>query len=330
MESLLSPDLKEQVAANAQKVWHHILSRISKFPTPTGLQTYSEKQTDIVITTYPKSGTTLVQYLAYQVLVQTGTIPEADFVEINEVAPWVDWWEQMGTPLPTSSPRLLKSHSPKSVFDDAGKHVQKHVVVIRNPLDFPSSYLDFVFDAFTDDFADKRTVNDNAVKRHVFDLVARVRLLDENIADKAKDSHSLKSGWFTHTYEWTQPKLFRNVLVLFYEDIVKDLTGTAKKIARFAGVEITEEQACKVAKQCSRDKMANDSRFECHSEAKVFMFQSGVRKSMGPRTSGFKAFKMSDEIRETVNQRFEKFFGVDDYVQFREKINQIQSDMYGR
>lgn len=170
--------------SNALAVLKHIFKRLSTWPRSNDLQSYQPEPTDFIVTTYPKAGTTLVQYLSYQVLVQTGTINERDFTEINEVSPWVDWHIQMRTPFPNEPPRILKSHSPKSIFDEHAKGeplVQNHIVVIRNPLDFPSSWLNFLAGPLTDDFddaGDSVDIDDPVVQYEMVYLFACHRLLE--------------------------------------------------------------------------------------------------------------------------------------------------------
>lgn len=348
MNSSEIPGRPSQAQPNALAILNHIFERMSTWPPSHDLQSYRPLSTDFIVTTYPKAGTTLVQYLSYQVLVQTGTIREREFTEINDVAPWIDWHIQMRTPLPTEQPRIFKSHSPKLVFDEHAKGkplVQKHIVVIRSPLDYPSSWLDFLVPPLTDDLAapdDLYGIDDPAVQYEMLCLFARHRLLqspldpshrkdDESCCEEiVKAAHSSQFGWFKHANSWISPEISPNILILFYEDVISNLELTAKRIADFIGITISDTQKTKVAYECSRKNMANDPRFECHSEARVFGYRYGVKKSMEERKYGFKAFNLPVELIHAINKRFQEMFGVNDYCQFMEMVNEKQRQQFNR
>ena len=88
---------------------------------------FGERDDDIYIVTYTKSGTTLMQMMVYQLT----TDGNMDFNHIYDVSPWTDNDAFLDLPpreLP--SPRIIKSHRVYKKIDKDTKG--KFIVVIRN------------------------------------------------------------------------------------------------------------------------------------------------------------------------------------------------------
>ena len=92
---------------------------------------FGEHEDDIYIVTFPKSGTTLMQMLLYQLT----TNGEVDFKHIYDVSPWIrnDSFKHRKPRLDFQSPRLIKSHDPYEYFDKTTKG--KFIFIIRNGMD---------------------------------------------------------------------------------------------------------------------------------------------------------------------------------------------------
>lgn len=334
---------REPAVRQALAALHQVFEKIRKWPNPTGLITYEARPTDIVVTTFPKAGTTLIQYLAYQVVVATGGAPKCDpngtdFQDLNDVAPWVDYLPQMSTSPCESSPRLFKSHSPYTVFLAAGCTTQKHIVVIRNPVDYPSSWLDFLFDDLSDS-----SVSNEVVREEVFHAYLRHGLLclplprNDNSRDvtsemKKKEVQPRRSylrapsrSWFSHAKSWIHDAPpFPATFVLFYEDIVEDLANTARRIATYIGRSLSDEQVTQIVSRCDREKMAADRRFHCISEARCFGIGS-VEKAKPLRNNGFKKFSFREEEMRELRSKMQQTFSVDTYDEFKANVIKEQN-----
>lgn len=330
----------EQVEQLADRTIKRVLLKPREFPKPAGLDSYDPRPTDVVVTTFPKSGTTLTQQLTYQVVVATGGAPADDpeglnFSDICEAAPYVDYGPDHGFHARDSSPRVFKSHSPPSMFKTS---IQKHVVVFRNIASYPASCLDFLYDALAGE-----PVSDNRVKEAAFHKFINVRLLGNPLGGKGgggfgfpyekdvtveQDDSKLPVGpWFLHAKAWVNA-LRPGVLVLFYEDIVKDMAGAAKKVAKFIGKDIDQAGIDHVLKRCDRDYMANDEKFMCKLEAECLGFYNTWKAKPATR-DGFKQFKIKDEDLDGVNKRFQQEFGVDDYQGFMDMVKQKAAQFEG-
>lgn len=322
----------------AQRVATRILTGPKRFPKAEGLAVYEPLPTDVIVTTYPKSGTTLTQQLAYQIVVAAGGASPSDpsgmdFDDICRVVPIVEFGPAHGFAPFDTTPRLFKSHFPANLFTTK---VQRHLVVIRDPAAFTASYLDFVFDVWAGE-----PVPDTRTREKIFHIFCRERVLraserymgfpyekeiDLNSVNSKRDSstHLPVPAWFLHAGSWLQA-LRNGVYIMFYEDIIADMHAAVLDIARFIGVQVSEQGIKQVIERCDREYMAKDDKFMCHLEAVCFNFGDS-RKAKSNSRDGFKQFKLDDEEREWLRKLFRQQFGVDSYSEFRQLVKDKQAE----
>ncbi len=193
---------------------------------------FGERDDDIYIVTFPKSGTTLMQMMLYQMT----TDGRMDFEHIYEVSPWIrnDVFRKKAPPnLP--SPRLIKSHDPYHKFDRNTKG--RFIFVIRNGMDaalslyhqnknYNNSQLDF------DDFF-RRTF----VKKH-------------------------SMNYFQFMKAWLRNKKNLPVLFVHFEDIVHNFDVEMQRVAEFCQIELTAEAAARTRERCRFEYMkAHEDKF---------------------------------------------------------------------
>ena len=120
-----------QMESAAAKLEHIILhTRMRKL-----MQEFGERDADIYIVTYPKSGTTLMQMLLYQLT----TDGNMDFGHIYEVSPWCRYSAYMKTGMSsTGQRRIIKSHDEYETMQGIKKG--KFIVVMRDFLDVIPSF----------------------------------------------------------------------------------------------------------------------------------------------------------------------------------------------
>lgn len=184
---------------------------------------FGERDDDIYIVTYPKSGTTLMQMMVYQ-LTTDGNI---DFNHIYDVSPWTD--NDVFRDIPPRdlpSPRIIKSHRPQKKFDKSTKG--RFIVVVRDGMDVAVSQYyqarnynnpDLEFNTFLDDFFVK------------------------------------EDNWFGFSKGWFQNKKKMNILYVRYEDILHDFESTLFKVAAFLQVEVNQADLPRITERCSFDFM---------------------------------------------------------------------------
>jgi len=330
---------REQAKDKAKILVDRVIDRPKKFPQPTGFDLYVPRDTDLVVSTFPKSGTTLTQQLTYQTVIATGGAGPTDpdgmtFDDICEVAPWVDFGPDHGFVDFDSNPRVFKSHATPTLFKD---NIQKHIVVIRNPEAYPASCLDFLFE----EWSGEKEVTETIVLEEVYHQFLAIRLLglgdgfgfpfdndDVNHKDEKKEGEEkLPVGpWFLHAKGWVEG-MRSNTLFLFYEDIVKDMGGSARKIAQFMGRELSEEGEKQVVERCDRGYMSMDPKFKCTLENKALGFGANAWKAKPKTRNGFKQFKPVPEEIEQLKLRFKQEFGVEDYDSFKEMVYNKQKEL---
>ena len=108
---------------------------LQNFTSDDGLniaQQFSARPGDIIISTFPKTGTTWVQ----QILHQLRTRGDTSFDEITEVVPWLEISPSVHIDLnkdQVENPRCFKSHQLLSALSHLEKDGAKFVYTIRNP-----------------------------------------------------------------------------------------------------------------------------------------------------------------------------------------------------
>lgn len=206
---------------------------------------YIFRKQDVIVTTYPKSGTTWMK----QIAVQIGYLGEGEYDHIDDVVPWPDnLVPQEGPELNdisglSDSPtglHVIKSHlEAEYVPYDTGV---KCICVIRDPKDTLVSVVHF----------------ENGFNKLLFDHTVPV---NEWIAAFQTDRF-IYQPWAELTDSWWTLRDRDNVLIMFYEDMKKDPETAVKQVAQFLEIELTRDQLSKVLEKSSFKYMkANDDKF---------------------------------------------------------------------
>lgn len=203
-----------------------IRRRMAGFATREGLRkgrNFQLRPTDVVISTYPKAGTTLMQQIVHGL--RTGG--DMDFGEITEVVPWLELAHDLGLDLnlaPRAEPRAFKTHLDWNSTPKGGRYIH----VVRDPADSLVSFFHFfsgwVFEA------------------------GSVSIEDFALEYVLQGSRS--GRYWNHLASWWPRRLDPDTLWLCFEDIVADLHAAAARVAAFLGfgpdhpnVEIATRQA---------------------------------------------------------------------------------------
>jgi hypothetical protein len=187
---------------------------------------YKPRPEDIFLVTYPKSGTTLMQMMLYQ-MTSDG---EMDFPHIYSISPWFEMDLRRGATkemetLP--SPRFFKSHL---VYEQLPPNAR------------------FIYVA--------RDVQDVAVSAyHHFILISgKNKHMEEFLNDFLQEKVSLGS-WFKHIESWWPRRNDPNVLFLHYEEVIADLAGTVREVARFCQIPLDEVDLPRIVERCGIEFM---------------------------------------------------------------------------
>ncbi|XP_063077232.1 sulfotransferase 2B1-like [Engraulis encrasicolus] len=213
---------------------------------PECLKYYEEftfRPDDILIVTYPKSGTTWMQEIVP--VIQS----EGDFTPIDTIPNWdrVPWLEEHRANIlnleQRPSPRIFATHFHYNMMPESYRKVKPRVLyVLRNPKDiFTSSYHYYGMASFL--------VNPGTV---------------DEFLEKFIDGKIMFGSWFDHVKGWIGAKESDNICSIFYEEMIRDLQGSVSKLASFLGKSLSQDIVAKIADRCvfksmKQNKMSNYS-----------------------------------------------------------------------
>tara|TARA_Y100000766_G_scaffold71653_1_gene60205 strand:- start:94 stop:969 length:876 start_codon:yes stop_codon:yes gene_type:complete len=164
---------------------------------------FGERKDDIYISTYPKSGTTLMQMILYH-LTSDGKM---NFKHIYDVSPWIRNASFIGQKPPDlNSPRIIKTHDSYKEFGKKTKG--RFIYVYRNGMDVAIS-----------NFYQQKNYNNSDLK-----------------LDKYLNSFFKQKKWFKHTREWMINKNKLSILYIKYEDLLNNKTKEIDRIISFLGI----------------------------------------------------------------------------------------------
>lgn len=206
------------------------------------------RRDDIIISTPPKSGTTLMQGIVHSLLWPDGEAP-GGFLALS---PWVDLRvapiEAVAADLAAQNHRrYLKTHSPADCLatdDDAS-----YLVVYRDGRDAIVSWANhrakFLAEAMDD-------LNAKAAADGLAPLDAHWNGGD---MDYLLDEWLVEASSVRHLASWWPRRDDANVCFVHYADLLADLEGQMRHIADFLGVDVPEALWPAVVDRCRIDEM---------------------------------------------------------------------------
>ncbi|XP_007084115.1 sulfotransferase 6B1-like [Panthera pardus] len=66
-------------------------------------------------------------------------------------------------------------------------------------------------------------------------------------------------SWFDHVLSWEEHKNDKNILIIFYEEMKKDLSKSIKKIINFLGINVSDSEINKITRKTSFSEMKNNA-----------------------------------------------------------------------
>lgn len=257
--------------------------------------------TDIVIATYPKSGTTWVQQIAHG-LRSSGNM---DFTEIMQVSPWLELAPRRpGADLTVAQkyePRLFKTH----LTTLHASHVPKYIHIVRDPKDTLISYYNY----WADIIIDPKLIS--------IEDFAETFFFDDAVGDLNDGEY--KASYWQHLISWRQWTK-TPILYLCFENMKEDLENSVLKIAEFLDIEPTQELIKIATKQSQFDFMrAHKEQFTEYPQWSNKPFEKVVTGNAGEHKT-----KISQKLSNEFDLKWEKAIsptiGLQSYTELQKLI----------
>ncbi|KAM6280648.1 amine sulfotransferase-like [Porphyrio hochstetteri] len=202
------------------------------------LEDFEIKDSDIFLTTYPKSGTVWTQNILSLIL-HEGHRNGTEDMETMDRIPWLEYNIKNRDYADLPLPRVFATHLPYYLVPrDLRNRRGRIIYVTRNPKDVMVSYYHFSkFMSTLEEIPD-------------FNL-----FMERFLAGKVLGSSWLDhvSGWYNHAEDF-------NILFLTYEEMKKDLRSAVLKICNFLGKKLSEEEVDSIVRQATFENMRKDPR----------------------------------------------------------------------
>lgn len=225
------------------------------------ISNFQTRAEDVFVVTYPKSGTTWMQEIIWQIYNNGETTSK----NIFERVPFLEFSTspilgEFADIAKVPSPRLIKSHLPYSIIPKGSSDGTKckYIYIARNPKDVAVSYFHFTVSL-------KSSGNGYNGPWEFFSKL----FIDGNVG---------WNKWSDHVLGWWKHKDDPNVLFLKYEDLKKDLPSQVRLTANFLNKPLSEDIINRIAEQCSFNGMTKDlSRYMVHvNESQTSILRKGV------------------------------------------------------
>ncbi|NWZ28255.1 ST2B1 Sulfotransferase, partial [Asarcornis scutulata] len=230
--------------------------------------TFPFRDTDVVIVTYPKSGTTWMQEIL-TLLYSRGDALPAKTIPNWERAPWLEQIHFRGALRDTATHRLITSHLPARVLAPLLQGSKAKVIyVARNPKDVVVSFYYF-----------------HRLAKFLPDPVSFDAFLQQFLEGTVH-----YGSWFDHVKGWLGQRQLLDIFYITYEELHRDLRGTAQRLSTFLGCPLGPETLEALEQHCSFSAMRDNAMTNYtlipreimdHSQGKFMRKGEGARGAAG-------------------------------------------------
>ena len=226
---------------------------------------FAFRDDDIVVATYSKSGTTLTQQILAQLILDAD--PE---IFGCDVSPWLEAGpegQMLELAATQTHRRFLKTHLPLENLVYSPR--AKYITVGRDPRDVAWS-LHNHFMGFNPEFAKQIELPPPNPDVRLFYL----DFLNGRVQDLP---------YWSHIQGWWDVRALPNLLTLHYADLIGDMPGQIRRIARFLGITLDEARLPQIVEHCS---MAHMRKVGAGSEHLNRAFRDGIRTFINKGVNG--------------------------------------------
>ncbi|KYO24485.1 sulfotransferase 1B1 isoform X2 [Alligator mississippiensis] len=203
------------------------------------IDNFQSRPEDIVIATYPKSGTTWMSEIVDMIL-NDGDHEKCRQAAITNRVPMLEF--AVPGKMPAGTEQLAKMPSPRKV--------KTHLPVRLLPKSFWENGCKVIYVA--------RNAKDVAVSFYHFDLMNKLEPHPgtwEEYFEKYMAGRVSYGSWYDHVKGWWEKRQNYPILYLFYEDMKEDPKREIRKVIQFLGKNLTEEDLDRIVYHTSFDIM---------------------------------------------------------------------------
>jgi len=248
---------------SGEKIKLKIIDKLYKFATSIGSNlmtaaevlkfmkfdvSFGQRDDDIYISSFPKSGTTWMQMLMYQLT----TDGNMDFDHIYDVSPWIRNAAHLGIePKDIPSPRIIKTHDTYKWFPSNRKG--RFIYVMRSGIDVAASY-----------YHHQKNYDNPLI---TFDEVFKGTFIERT-----------SMNWFDHVSEWLNNKHQFPMLVVTYEELQYDMDKVINKIVDFCGLTLNPADLPRIKERSSFEFMKKHQDKFGEKPQQPLVFDQFIRK----------------------------------------------------
>ncbi|XP_069395138.1 amine sulfotransferase-like [Paralichthys olivaceus] len=243
------------------------------------LQHFELRPTDVLLITYPKSGTVWMQQIIVQIMDQAHPEQAEDASNRTRV-PWLEERSADDPNRERPDPRIFGTHLPPDMLPLAVKEQQiKLIYVWRNPKDILVSLYHFA---------------------QSWVLLETPKSF-EDFFQQFLDGKVYMGSWFDHLNEYSAARNQLNIHFVQYENMLKDLRGEVVKLCAFLEQDLTDEAIDRVVEMSTFKNMKTNP----NANYKDFLERERYKKeTMRKGVAG----DWKNHFTVAQNQRFDKVF----------------------